>query len=109
MAADVEDAAVLVDAVDALGNLTADERHLLGIADDRNLASEQILFHLAENPGCADAGATHHHAINAITVKALLEALRCCHVTIADDGNRHSRVVLHLANEGPVGLPSVNL
>ena len=97
MATDVQNATILVDAVDALINLTAHQRHLFLIADHWYFSCEQELLHFPENPRGTDTCPAHHHAVNAIAVKALLHPLRWGHVSVTDDGNLHARVMLSLA------------
>ncbi len=109
MATNVQDATILVDARNALGDLTTQQGHFLGARNDEVLASGEIMLHLAENPRGANARPTHHHAVHAIAVVALHEALGCGHIAIANDGDGHAGVVLHLANERPVGLAGVEL
>ena len=51
----------------------------------------------------------HHNAVHAVTVEILFGFLGGIDVAVADDGNGHTGIVLHLPYEGPVGLALVHL
>ena len=110
MSADVQDATSFVQSLHALHHLLLQDveiptESLLG----QRLARREVMFHLAEDPGAADAASANHYAVYAIVVEALFALLGGHHVAVANDGDRHAWVALHLANQAPVGLACVHL
>lgn len=69
----------------------------------------QVFLHLTEYPGTTESGTSYHDSIHAIPLKALLGTLGRGDIPIADDGDMHAGIVLHLAYQGPVGLTGVHL
>ena len=119
MAAYVEYAAQLVDALDALAHLLLEGVNLPCVAHDLlpgvdkravdHGAGVESLVHLLENPRTAEASAANHDGIYAVAVEALAGTLGCCHVAVTYYRYVHARIVLHLADERPVGLAGVHL
>ena len=75
----------------------------------KNLASVKIVSNLAENPRATICRTTNHYRIHAIAVKHLLSLYSRVNISIADNGNMDSRVVLNLANKSPVRLARIHL
>ena len=110
MATYVQDAPVFVQSGHALENLLAEYVHLPRKGGWGKLfARLQIVRHFLENPRTAEAGAAYHDGIHSIAVETLLGALGSGDIAIADDGNVHTRIVLHFADECPVGFAGVHL
>ena len=57
----------------------------------------------------AETGAPHHHGIHAVAVEGLAGLFGGGDVPVADDGDLHARILLHLADQGPVRLALVEL
>ena len=77
MAAYVQYAAVLVDAVDALVDLTAQDIEFAGQRERlRHIAVEQGLLHVVENPGVAYGCAAHHYSVDPVAARTLRSAAR---------------------------------
>ena len=57
----------------------------------------------------SESRTAYHYAIHAIAVKCLLRLVRIGNVTVPDDGDVHTRIVLHLAYERPIGFAAVQL
>ena len=66
MTPNVENAAILVDAVNAFADLAPDHGETLGIAHLRRGLPIHGRFHIAEYPRSAYGGTSHHHTVNAI-------------------------------------------
>ena len=109
MPTNVQNATELVDAVDAFVDLAAQQSHFLLVGDVWHLASEHILLHFLENPWCAYRGSAHHNAVHAVAVVVFFQFLGRSDVAVADNGDVHTGVVLHLANQRPVGFTGVHL
>ena len=78
------------------------------LTDGRRLGVN--LFHdLPENPRPAERCSAHHDSVHAIAFEGLYGALCRGDVSIANDGNIHAWIALHLADERPVGLVGVEL
>ena len=75
----------------------------------KNLASVKVVSNLAENPRATIRCTTNHHRIHAIAVKHLLSLYSRVNISIADNWNMDSRVVLNLAYKSPVRLASIHL
>ena len=71
MPADVEYAAILVYAVDALGNLPVDEGEFRGYGRFGGLESESGGFERAEYPWRTDRCSPHHHAVDTVAVEGI--------------------------------------
>ena len=69
----------------------------------------QIVRHLLEYPRTTERGSAYHHCVNAIAVESVLCLLRRADVTIADNGNVDTGIVLHLAYKSPVGIARIHL
>ena len=67
------------------------------------------MLHLPEDPGATDAASPDHHAIHACLVETATAVFGCHHVAIANDRDRHAGILLHGADECPVGLTGVHL
>jgi len=96
----------------AHGHLEMLEGHvdLLGPGDGRQLlAGFEEMPDFPEDPGPADGAAADHDGVHAVPVEELLGLAGVGYVAVADDGDRHARVGLDLADEGPVGLAEVAL
>lgn len=110
VATDVQDAAVFVDAGYALFDLAAQHGEAFLHGDGRELlARVEQVANLAEDPRAAEGGAAHHDGVDAVALKALAGHGGRGDVAVADDGDVDARVVLDLADEGPVGFAGVHL
>ena len=110
MTSDVENSAIFVDAVDAFGDLPAQERQFFGSGDivDAPPCCDEML-HFAENPRRTDRSATDHNTVDSVSVEAFSETFRGCDVAVPDDRDRHSRIGFNLCDERPVSLTGVQL
>ena len=72
------------------------------------LAPHQALG-LLEHPGVADGAAADEYAVDAVSLPCLHGLLGGDDVAVAEDGDVHAGVVLHLADEGPVGVALIHL
>ena len=73
------------------------------------LARLEVVLHLLEDPGLADGSTPDHHGIDAVGVEGTLHLFARGDVTIADDRDVHAGILLHLADERPVGRAGVHL
>ena len=64
---------------------------------------------MLEYPGVADGGAPYQYAIHAVAATCFDSLLWGGDVAVAEDGDMHTGVVLHLTDEGPVGGALVHL
>ena len=59
--------------------------------------------------GAPIEGSAHHNAVHAVAVVVFFQFLGRSDVAVADNGDVHTGVVLHLANQRPVGFTGVHL
>ena len=93
------------------GGVEVQQRHLhtVVVGGCGELAVVVEVLDFLEYPRVADGGAANHDGIHAVAF-LVFQRLGCrVDVAIADDGNGHAGVVLHLPDEGPVGGASVEL
>ena len=69
----------------------------------------QVMFHLLKNPRPTNRPTPNHHSINTILIKTLSRPLWSCNITIPNNRNSHSRIILHLTNQCPISLTSIHL
>ena len=69
----------------------------------------QVMTYFSKDPRTAVGGPPDHHAVHAVAVERPGGLLRRTDVAVADDGNRHARIALHLADQRPVRLAAVHL
>ena len=50
-----------------------------------------------------------HHGVYSVAFEALEAALRCCHISVSNNGDVHSRVILYTPDKTPVGFSLVHL
>ncbi len=113
MASYVQDAAVVVDALDAFGYLAAQARELFGGRQGRGdvggVVAGKSTTDVAEHPGGADGGAAHHDAVHSIVVECAQRIVAAAYVAVADEGDVQARVLLDARYHLPVGLAGVHL
>ena len=120
MAAAVQDAPVFVDAAHAGEHLLLEHVYLPvrthhriaalhGFVRNRHAFRIQDIHDFLENPWAAESGTPHHDGIHPVAVETLTGTFGRGYVAIADDGNRHARIVFHLADERPVRFAGVHL
>ena len=73
------------------------------------LARIEIGTHILEEPRLTKSGTTYHYSIDPITVKGISRLFCCTDVAIANDRDVRTRILLHLANERPVGFTLIHL
>ena len=73
------------------------------------LLAVEIVTYLLEYPWASEGGSPYHHGVNAIFLESPFRFLRRCDVAVADDGDVDSRVLLHFANQSPVGRTCIHL
>ena len=66
-------------------------------------------FHFCEEPGGTESGTADHDGIDAVAIEAFFRALGCTHIPVPYNGYAHARVILHRADEGPIGFTAVHL
>ena len=110
MTAYVQDAAIFVNTRHALLHLVFQGHHAFVERDGRQFLArlEQVLDFL-EYPRPSEGGTSHQDAIDARFLEALLGNLCRCDIAVADDGNVDARILLHLADQRPVGFSGVHL
>src|SRR6218665_2752404 len=67
------------------------------------------MFDLVEDPWIADSSAADHNAINTITVFISKRFFRAVYITISEDRDLNARVILHFADQRPIGLAFIHL
>ena len=106
----MEDAAAFVQQVDAVFYLLPEHVHAPFGGEGRKLfARFQIVFHFLEYPRPSEAGAAYHDGVHTVALETLEGTLRGGDVAVTDDGDVYARILLHLADEGPVGFARVHL
>ena len=65
--------------------------------------------HLLEYPRAAKAGTTYHDGIHSIKIETLLCPLGTGDITVANDGNMHTRIFLYFTDKCPVSLTGIHL
>ena len=110
VAAHVEDTAAFVQQVDTVFHLLAEHVHApFGGERGKLFARLQVMLHFLEYPRPSEAGTAYHDGVHAVALEALEGTLRGGDVAVADDGDVYARILLHLADEGPVGFARVHL
>ena len=66
-------------------------------------------MYFLEYPRAAEGGTPNHHSIHPIAFEGIQGSLARGDVTVANDRDAHTRVLLHLADERPVCLTRVHL
>ena len=108
MAANVENAAIFVDAFHALSHLFLEHvqhpicRHRLvsggyDIADFKRRVVDGIAYFF-ENPRATEGGTSHHHGVDSPFFKSLSRRFARINVAVADNGDVHARILLHRAD-----------
>src|SRR5579872_5184622 len=69
----------------------------------------EIIFDLIEDPRITDGGPADHDPVDTIPVAVRAGFLGGFDIAVAKDGDSDARVFLYPGNEGPVGLPLVEL
>ena len=72
-------------------------------------AGLQIVLDLFEYPWMTICRASDHDAVNAISVKVFFRLLRRIYITVSDNRDVHSGVLLYLSDQSPVGFPLIHL
>src|SRR5512133_2273993 len=68
-----------------------------------------MLPDLFKNPLPPHCCTSDHNSINTIRIKGTFSCFSGYNVSIANDWNLHSWIVLYLTNESPVGIPFIQL
>ena len=69
----------------------------------------ECVANLFENPRTTKGGASHHHCIHTIVFKSAQCIFARSNISVADDGDVHTRIAFHFANERPIGFSCVHL
>ncbi len=109
VAADMQYAPVLVDALYALMNLAAEQGEFFGYRNNGLYASMQEAGHFSEYPRGADRGAAHHDAVDTGALKSLDKAFGSGNVAVADNRYMQSRVGFYPGDFVPVGFAGIHL
>ena len=75
----------------------------------QHFARGKVVFHLAEYPRAPVGRAADHHAVHAVAVEHFGRFRPRIHIAVADDRDMYPRIVLHLADQRPVGFAAVHL
>ena len=119
MAAHVEDAAIFVDAVDALHHLRFEHIQFpigrkrlvaaLNGVDGRMMLVVDSVIHLLEDPRPTKGGAADHAGIHTIVLESAAHVFAGRQVAIADDGYVYARIAFDFADQAPIGFALIHL
>ncbi|CDA55788.1 unknown [Prevotella sp. CAG:604] len=109
MATGVENASVLVDALDIDAELLFQKVDFFIHGQWGCTGIVEIITDFLENPRSSEGGATYHYCIHAIAVEGKFGFFRGRNIAVADDWDMNAGIVLHLSDEAPVGFSRVHL
>ena len=109
MATGVENASILVDALDIDAELLFQKVDFLIHGQWGGTGIVEIITDFLENPWPSEGGAANHHRIYAVSLKSKLGFFRGRNIAVADDWDMNAGIVLHLSDEAPVSFSGVHL
>ena len=109
MLAHLEHGGVLAFELDGGEEVLAADTDTLGDGDGAFLFATEEALGLLEYPGVAYCPAAYKDAVDAVALAGFDGLLGGDDVAVAEDGDVHARVVLNLADEGPVGGALIHL
>ena len=107
--AHLEHGGMLAFELDGGQQVAAAHLHTLGYGDRTFFLATQQPLCLLEYPWVADGTATNQDAVDTVALAGLDGLLGSGDIAIAEDGDVHAGVVLHLADERPVGRTLIHL
>lgn len=109
MPAYMQDAAVFVNSLYRLAQLTTKNAKLFSHRKQRNAGVVHGIADLAEYPRRSNRSPAYHDSVDTVFLKSLYGTFRSSDVSVADDRNFHAWVGFQLADKSPVGLSGIHL